>query len=149
MNELQDQINTLLKDELLQDITTRTTLKQVQDLIAIEKGLAFQITIDRAPLPSIGIFQQKAYIFANFEDLELIVYQNTTVRQLKRKLRENLHIPKTSWKYIWKTYCLLFQNEKLLNDYQVMSQLGIKQHSVLKFTRLSFEKGNHQKAWKH
>lgn len=78
-----------------------------------------------------------------------MVYQNTSVKQLKKKIQETIKIPKTSWKYIWKTYCLLFRNEKLLNDNQVMSQIGIKQHSILKFSRSSFEKGNHQKAWKH
>jgi U11/U12 small nuclear ribonucleoprotein SNRNP25 len=76
------------------------------------------------------------------------VYQNTSVCELKRKLRDKVKIPRASFKYIWKRYCLIFENNQLLNDKQAMSQLGIKQHATLYFSRLSFQKGNHQKAWK-
>lgn len=54
MNELQKQINTLLHDDLLKDISTKTSISQLKDLIAIEKGHAFEITINRSPLPNLS-----------------------------------------------------------------------------------------------
>jgi hypothetical protein len=50
------QINTLLQDELLKDVNNETTIKHLKDLIAIEKGKAFRITINRSPLPSAGMY---------------------------------------------------------------------------------------------
>jgi hypothetical protein len=52
-------------------------------------------------------------------------------------------------KYIWKSHCLMFDNSRLLNDSAIVSQLGIKQNSILKFSRLAHEKGQHRKAWRH
>jgi U11/U12 small nuclear ribonucleoprotein SNRNP25 len=37
--------------------------------------------------------------------------------------------------------------KKLMNDEAVVSQLGIKQNTVLRFARIPHEKGHHRKAW--
>ncbi|KAI8984491.1 hypothetical protein BDF20DRAFT_986370 [Mycotypha africana] len=139
--DLEKKINELLQDELLSNVPRQPTLKELDALIAVENHRAYKITIDRSPLPSI----------------DLIVRQNSTVREIKRLFRiqvERLeqaagdHTRKISWKYIWKTFCFVFQNTRLADDDAVVSQIGIKQNSVLTLARLTHAKGTHQKAWK-
>ncbi|KAK4521613.1 guanine nucleotide-binding protein subunit alpha [Mucor velutinosus] len=138
IQQLELQIRNLLsKDELLADVPSYATVEELEALLSIEKGQAYNISIERQPLPSIDI----------------IVRQSSTVRDIKRMIK--LHVNRQSmrkqisWRYIWRSHCLEFQGTKLLNDDAVVSQLGIKQHSVLKFARLPHEKGQHRKAWKH
>ncbi|KAI7854182.1 hypothetical protein BDC45DRAFT_508854 [Circinella umbellata] len=135
--QLKERLETLLKDELLSDISTSTTIEQVNTLIDIEKGHAYRITIDRGPLNS----------------LSLVVSQGTSVRDIKRLIQTTIsHTTNTnrkiSWKYIWQSHCLLFNGQRLLNDNAVVSQLGISQGSILKFSKLAFEKGKHRRARK-
>ncbi|KAG2211750.1 hypothetical protein INT46_010611 [Mucor plumbeus] len=137
IDELQLEINTILKqDEILSDISAFATIEELEALLAIEKGQAYNITIERLPLPPIDI----------------IVHQSSTIQEIKRLIklyvnRQSSSSKKISWKYIWRSHCLEFQNAKLLNDAAVVSQLGIKQNSILKFARLSHEQGQHRKAW--
>lgn len=57
MNEqtLKDQIKELLQDDILSDLVdTLPTEEEVDTLIAVEQGQAYQITVNRDPLPPIG-----------------------------------------------------------------------------------------------
>lgn len=51
--ELQNQINELLENEELKDLETVPTEREIDTLIAVEQGQAFQISLDRSPLPSV------------------------------------------------------------------------------------------------
>ncbi|KAI7906557.1 uncharacterized protein BX663DRAFT_548725 [Cokeromyces recurvatus] len=143
VNELEEKIKEILNDDILSDVPTFPTLEELDALIAIEKGQAYRVTIERPPLPSFRI----------------IVQQSSTVRDIKKliklqveRIEKNEHSGrkrKISWKYIWHSYCLLFSNKRLLEDDAVVSQLGIKQNSVLRFTRRVHEKGQHRKAQRY
>lgn len=57
MNEqtLKDQIKELLQDDILSDLVDALpTEEEVDTLIAVEQGQAYQITVNRDPLPPIG-----------------------------------------------------------------------------------------------
>lgn len=81
----------------------------------------------------------------------MLTVNRVVVKKSAGKLDTQIIIMKCSTlfsrKYIWRSHCLEFQNAKLLNDAAVVSQLGIKQNSILKFARLSHEQGQHRKAW--
>ncbi|KAG2207403.1 hypothetical protein INT47_006878 [Mucor saturninus] len=139
--ELQGQIDQLLESHELQDLTSWPTEGELDTLIAVEQGQAFHITLQRDPLPSIP----------------LTVLQSSSVLQIKHMIRLQLEKMeknkgrhrRISWKYIWRSYCLMFDHTKLSDDNAVVSQLGIKQDSVLRFSRLAHAKGHHRKAWRH
>lgn len=57
--DLQKQINQLLDDEILRDLDTFPTEEEVGTLIAVEQGHAYQITLNRDPLPAVGKFAQQ------------------------------------------------------------------------------------------
>lgn len=42
---------------------------------------------------------------------------------------------KISWRYIWRTNFLVFDDEKLINDRQLLTYYGIGNRSVLKFLK--------------
>jgi len=42
---------------------------------------------------------------------------------------------KISWGYVWKTYCLMFENQRLLQDKMPIQEYGIRSGGVLRFSR--------------
>ncbi|KAL7321926.1 U11/U12 small nuclear ribonucleoprotein, variant 2 [Mucor circinelloides] len=46
--------NMLSKDEVLSNIPSYATVQELEALLAVEKGQAYNISIERSPLPSIG-----------------------------------------------------------------------------------------------
>ncbi|CAO3619252.1 unnamed protein product [Mucor hiemalis] len=134
----------LLQDDILSDLVdTLPTEEEVDTLIAVEQGQAYQITVNRDPLPPIAIIVRQA---STVLDIKKLVRRSVERMEKKNKSIKNRSI---SWKYIWKSHCLMFGSSRLLKDTDVVSQLGIKQNSVLKFSRLAHEKGHHRKAWRH
>ncbi|CAG8433257.1 4140_t:CDS:2 [Diversispora eburnea] len=131
-----DMLQQLLKDPLLSDLAKlnsegNISLEEVDTLIALETGTAFEIKIERDGL----------------EPFFLVVRQNSTIADLKKLIRLNFErqqrkqnvglgrIKKSSWKYIWKTYCLMFENKRLLQDKMPLQEYGIRSGNVLKFSR--------------
>ncbi|CDH49301.1 predicted protein [Lichtheimia corymbifera JMRC:FSU:9682] len=111
-------------------------IEELETLIAIEQGRAYRIKVDRNKL----------------EPMYIVVKQASSIRDIKRLIQiqfGRIHPQqRVSWKYIWRTFCLSFKGKRLLDDEAVVSQLGIAQDSVLTFTKLAFEKGNHRPAWR-
>ncbi|RGB44020.1 hypothetical protein C1646_661085 [Rhizophagus diaphanus] len=108
--------------------TTSLTLEHVDTLIALEMGTAFEITILRSGLETLKMVVRQNATVSDIKNL--IVLQVT--RALKEKGRRN---KKISWKYIWKTYCLMFEGQKLLEDKARIQEIGIRSGSVLRFSR--------------
>ncbi|KAI9265568.1 hypothetical protein BY458DRAFT_513310 [Sporodiniella umbellata] len=135
ITDLEEAIHKTLDDELLADVLPDFSLQDIDILIAVEQGQAYRIRLERPPL----------------ESVDLIVRQSSTVKDIKQQLQRTLekmdkNAQNTSWKYIWKTYCLTWNRTKLLNDKAVVSQLGIKQNSVLSFDRMPLSRNKHHKA---
>lgn len=76
---------------------------------------------------------------ANLIDLKKSI-QNTF--QVNQKIQSQLNIaPQViNWKYIWKNYCLSFNDEKLLDNNKSLRDYGIKNKSELNFLKLNFRK---------
>ncbi|KAI7874941.1 hypothetical protein K492DRAFT_199572 [Lichtheimia hyalospora FSU 10163] len=135
-NELQQRIETLLDHELLKNVPKNPTIEELETLIAIEQGRAYRIKVDRNKL----------------EPIYIVVKQASSVREIKKLIQiqfGRIHPQqRVSWKYIWRTFCLSFKGKRLLDNEAIVSQLGIAQDSVLTFTKLAFDKGNHRSAWR-
>lgn len=48
--DLEERVRILLQDELLKDVPTNPRIEEIETLISVEQGRAYQITIDRSPL---------------------------------------------------------------------------------------------------
>ncbi|KAG9307799.1 hypothetical protein G9A89_023364 [Geosiphon pyriformis] len=71
-------------------------------------------------------------------------------RKKKKQERRKRRNKKISWRYIWNSYCLMFEGQRLLNDKARIQELGIRSASVLKFSRLANkgdEKHRNYQSW--
>lgn len=172
--ELQQRIESLLNHELLENVPKNPTIEELETLIAIEQGRAYRIKVDRNKLEPMGKCIEKELFVANAhgeyrycsetsvvsqryqkaDPNTVWSYSSTTKSELVRKIYNgsiSLVIDDVIChhrKYIWRTFCLSFKGKRLLDDEAVVSQLGIAQDSVLTFTKLAFDKGNHRPAWR-
>ncbi|KAG0168585.1 hypothetical protein DFQ28_004711 [Apophysomyces sp. BC1034] len=74
VKELEEKVQSLLTDELLQDVSSNSTFEEINTLIAIERGNAYRIQIDRGPL----------------ESLSIVVGQASTVNDIKKLIQVKL-----------------------------------------------------------
>ncbi|CAG8716727.1 13769_t:CDS:2 [Acaulospora morrowiae] len=133
LSQTQKMLQQLLKDPLLSDLAKlnnedNISLEEVDTLIALETGTAFEIRIERDGLEPI------------------VVRQNSTIADIKKLIKFKIEHQrkqniqpgskrKISWKYIWKTYCLIFEKKRLLQDKMPIQEYGIRSGSVLRFSR--------------
>lgn len=55
---LQQEIDRLLNEDILSDVPIQPTCEELDALIAVELGQAYNITIDRKPLPTLRKFSR-------------------------------------------------------------------------------------------
>ncbi|XP_002156888.3 U11/U12 small nuclear ribonucleoprotein 25 kDa protein isoform X1 [Hydra vulgaris] len=126
-NEL---LQKLLNDALLKDLPNDVTSKDLKAKIALEKGRAFIVYLKRATETGL-------------EDIPLIVDHKTKLidlklniqRTLSRKIKEEKGTSCLSWKYFWKTYWLVHNNEKLTDGSKTMKAYGIKENAEIMFVK--------------
>lgn len=80
----------------------------------------------------------------------MIVKLDATLKDLKDSIREYYKLkhekspdefPKAvNWKYVWKNYCLMFEEEKLTDNLKQLRDYGLKNKSELTFYQFSFRK---------
>lgn len=126
----QDILKELLADPILKDIPNDVTPGELKAKIDLENGCAFVVHLKR-PCEE------------GFNYVPLIAKQKTTVRELKRhiqraigrKVREEGGTSCISWKYFWKTYWLVHNNEKLADDSKILKDHGIRHGSEITFLK--------------
>lgn len=85
---------------------------------------------------------------ADMETYTVIVNQNATVGDLKRAVKRHFELkmqredgPKhISWKYVWKTYWLYFEGQKLKDDNKNLKEYGIRNKDQVTFVKRLKEK---------
>ena len=124
----------LARDPLMADLAQAITLEEVDSLVALEKGQAMTVLVQRQDASA----------------LHVIVHQNANVGHLKKAVEKvcDLNIyrktqdrpKKINWKYIWKSYWLLYEGQKLKPDHRPLRDWGIgNEHSVSFIRRLKLK----------
>jgi len=115
----------LLADPLLQDVPNDTTVAEVSKMLGLETGGA--LTIDIVRMDGLKI--------------PMILSPDATLRDLKNELKAVIaqkvekRKKKINWKHVWKTSCLTFKGNKLLNDSVLLKDLGVSNQSELYFAK--------------
>ncbi|XP_039588625.1 U11/U12 small nuclear ribonucleoprotein 25 kDa protein isoform X1 [Passer montanus] len=73
----------------------------------------------------------------------VVVVQNASVLELKKALRRHFQLRQArqggvqhlSWKYIWRTYHLTFNGEKLADDRKKLREYGIRNRDEVSFIK--------------
>ncbi|XP_075080885.1 uncharacterized protein LOC107760538 isoform X2 [Nicotiana tabacum] len=130
----------LLNDPVLSDVPKKPTLMDVDTLISLELGSAMRISILKL-------------------DGSCFVMNSATVKDLKQAVRLRIddneqskmghrHI---SWRHVWSNFCLLFHNEKLLDDTAKLQDYGIRNNAQVQFIPYVISRASkkHSKRRKH
>lgn len=90
------------------------------------------------------------FIFKYSDCLDVIVKQNATVRDLKQSIKEHFKIKRegdvksgpavVNWRYVWRTFCLVYQHQQLVDDAQYLKDFGIKNRAELAFSKIAHKK---------
>ncbi|XP_017284800.1 U11/U12 small nuclear ribonucleoprotein 25 kDa protein [Kryptolebias marmoratus] len=117
----------LVQDPLLCDLPIQVTLEEVNSQIALEYGQAMTVKV----------------IKADGETMPIVVVQNATVLDLKKAIRRFMELKQQreggvkhiSWRYVWRTYHLIFQGEKLEDDTMRLKDYGIRNRDEVTFMK--------------
>ncbi|XP_060184490.1 U11/U12 small nuclear ribonucleoprotein 25 kDa protein isoform X2 [Lycium barbarum] len=133
----------LLNDPVLADVPKKPTLTDVDTLISLELGSAMRISI----------------LKLDGSSFDVTVMNSATVKDLKQAVRKRIddteqskmghrHI---SWRHVWSNFCLLFHNEKLLDDTAKLQDYGIRNNAQVQFIPYVISRASkrHTKRRKH
>ena len=123
----------LCNDPLLSDLPSTVTLEELKSLIALEKGQAKTIIIEKADGTCLSVIVP-AQRTATVRDLKKAV-ERATILQLSRDNSKRKTTQIISWKYIWKTYWLYFQGQKLQDDHRLLYEYGIQTNDKICFIK--------------
>ncbi|RVE69689.1 hypothetical protein OJAV_G00080610 [Oryzias javanicus] len=117
----------LVQDPLLCDLPIQVTLEEVNSQIALEYGQAMTVKV----------------VKADGEIMPIVVVQNATVLDLKKAICRFMELKQqreggvkhVSWRYVWRTYYLVFQGEKLEDDSTRLKDYGIRNRDEVTFMK--------------
>lgn len=117
----------IVGDPLLSDLPTAVTMEEVSSQIALAHGQAMTVNVRRVDDQVLPIVVVNS---ATVHDLKRAICRHVTLKQE----RENgtLHI---SWKYVWKSYWLYFNGEKLTKDNRPLKEYGIRNKDEVTFIK--------------
>ncbi|XP_035688882.1 U11/U12 small nuclear ribonucleoprotein 25 kDa protein-like [Branchiostoma floridae] len=127
MDIVREGVAELVKDSLLSDLPAGVTLDEVKSQIALEYGQAMKVIVRKE---CGGI-------------MPIVVPQDATVVDLKHAISRYVTLKQTreggttkiSWRYVWRTYWLTFDGEKLSQNNKKLKDYGIRNRAELRFIK--------------
>ncbi|KAJ8437420.1 hypothetical protein Cgig2_031941 [Carnegiea gigantea] len=118
---LKSTLSALLDDPILSDVPKMPSLSDVDTLISLELGSAMRISVLK--LDDVVLLNT-----ATVKDLKLAIKKK--VNEMEQSKMGHRHI---SWRHVWANYCLLYHNDKLLNESASLQDFGIRNNSQVQF----------------
>ncbi|CAG0922681.1 unnamed protein product [Notodromas monacha] len=115
----------LARDPLLRNIgipAEQLTSEEVESLIALERGQAMRITVERADNTSFRVIVREN---AHVADLKRAIKRFVNLEQT----RKNGRPPSLSWKHVWRVNWICFDKVRLKNNHDKLKDLGIVNRS--------------------
>lgn len=124
-----EQLGKIMGDPLLIGLPNEPTLDEVNSQIALEHGRAIVVNVRQQ--------DEQGTL------LPVVVIQNATVHDLKKAIQRHISLKLSreggpnvvSWKYVWKTYWLSFEGQKLTEDHQPLMYYGIQSKDEVTFVK--------------
>ncbi|XP_065834998.1 U11/U12 small nuclear ribonucleoprotein 25 kDa protein-like [Oscarella lobularis] len=115
------------EDPYLGDLPKDVTLDEAKGFVALSSGQALAVTL----------------VKYDGEEIPIVVSHGATVRTLKKVIRQTVALKseragdrrRISWKYVWKTYWLYYNNQKLTDDNARINQYGMHDQCKLGFVK--------------
>ncbi|TRY89229.1 hypothetical protein DNTS_025398 [Danionella cerebrum] len=117
----------IVQDPLLCDLPIQVTLEEVNSQVALEYGQAMTVRVSKA----------------DGEIMPIVVVQSAKVQDLKKAIRRYVELKQQrkggiehiSWRYVWRTYHLVFNGEKLDDDNKNLKDYGIRNRDEVTFMK--------------
>ncbi|NP_001017690.1 U11/U12 small nuclear ribonucleoprotein 25 kDa protein [Danio rerio] len=117
----------IVQDPLLCDLPIQVTLEEVNSQVALEYGQAMTVRVCKA----------------DGEVMPIVVVQSATVLDLKKAIRRYMELKQqreggvkhVSWKYVWRTFHLVFNGEKLEDDRRKLKDYGVRNRDEVTFSK--------------
>lgn len=117
----------IVQDPLLCDLPIQVTLEEVNSQVALEYGQAMTVRVCKA----------------DGEIMPIVVVQSATVLDLKKAIQRYLELKQQreggikhiSWKYVWRTFHLVFNGERLEEDKRKLKDYGIRNRDDVTFMK--------------
>ncbi|KAK9748512.1 hypothetical protein RND81_02G062900 [Saponaria officinalis] len=122
---LNSTVTAMLEDPILSDVPKNPTLSDVDTLICLELGSAMRISVLKLDSSSFDVVLMNS---ATLKDLKVAIKKKVSEMEESKMGHRQI-----SWKHVWANYCLLFQNEKLLDESAPLQDFGIRNNSQVQF----------------
>lgn len=117
----------IVQDPLLCDLPIQVTLEEINSQVALEYGQAMTVRVCKD----------------DGEVMPIVVVQNATVLDLKKAIRRFMELKQQreggvkhiSWRYVWRTFHLIFDGEKLEDDKMKLKDYGIRNRDEVTFLK--------------
>ncbi|XP_056310201.1 U11/U12 small nuclear ribonucleoprotein 25 kDa protein [Danio aesculapii] len=117
----------MVQDPLLCDLPIQVTLEEVNSQVALEYGQAMTVRVCKA----------------DGEVMPIVIVQSATVLDLKKAIRRYMELKQqreggvkhVSWKYVWRTFHLVFNGDKLEDDRRKLKDYGIRNRDEVTFLK--------------
>ncbi|XP_078713203.1 U11/U12 small nuclear ribonucleoprotein 25 kDa protein [Lampetra fluviatilis] len=125
LDVFQEGMARILQDPLLCDLPVGVTLEEIRSQIALEHGRAMTVRVVRE----------------DGDVLPVVVQQDASVLDLKKALRRHMQLKMeresrtrlVSWRYVWRTYHMVFEGHQLLDDSKLLKDYGIRNRDEVTF----------------
>lgn len=119
-------------DPLLNTLPVPFTLEEINSLVALENGQAMTVNVYRADDEIMPVIVEQT---ATVLDMKHAIQRYLTLKQS----RENVKT-KISWRYVWKTYSLFYDGQRLIDDHRKLKDYGIGNRDTVTFIKRFKEK---------
>uniref|UniRef100_A0A8C4Q5B8 Small nuclear ribonucleoprotein 25 n=1 Tax=Eptatretus burgeri TaxID=7764 RepID=A0A8C4Q5B8_EPTBU len=127
MDIFREGVARLVQHPLLCDLPVEVTLEEINSQIALECGQAMTVRVRRL----------------DGEVLPIVVVQDATVLDLKKAIRRHVQLKlereggqrHISWLYVWRTFHLVYEGQKLLDDGTALKEYGIGNRDEVTFLK--------------
>lgn len=117
----------MVQDPLLCDLPIQVTLEEVNSQVALEYGQAMTVRVCKA----------------DGEVMPIVVVQSATVLDLKKAISRFMELKQQreggvkhiSWRYVWRTFHLVFNGEKMEDDKRKLKDYGIRNRDEVTFLK--------------
>jgi U11/U12 small nuclear ribonucleoprotein SNRNP25 len=127
---IDENIRSLIRnDPLFNELPIDITTHELENIISQQFGRSFVVFVNKQNNSCIRVIVD---IESNVQQLKKSIQKQFSIQYKREKNKFKTRI---NWRYVWKTYCLVFDNQKLDNDFIKIKDLGISNNSQISFAK--------------
>ena len=127
MRQYKETLDEILGDPLLCDLSQNITLDELKSQLTLEFGQAMTVLIRKADQT---VYPVIVALDATVADLKKGIERYVLLHQSREGEKQNI-----SWKYVWKSYWLVFDGQKLNDSNVMLKDMGISNRCEVKFVK--------------